>query len=44
MKKEYIRPQMKAIKMKSRQQLLQASNRYYRVNNREDELDIEDAL
>ena len=44
MKKEYLRPQMRAVKLKSGIQLLQASNRSYKVNNPEDDLDIEDAL
>ena len=44
MKKEYLRPQMRAIELKSKIQLLQASNRSYKVNNPEDDLDIGDAL
>lgn len=44
MKKEYLRPQMRVIKLESSIQLLQASNRSYIVNNPEDDLDIEYAL
>ncbi len=43
MKKEYVSPQIIVI-LESVPQLLQASNRSYKVNNPEDDLDIGDAL